>query len=347
MRVLAVSLFAVAAVAVLPSRLPERNAAQELARAAQTFAASLTDAQRPAALLPFPAEQRRAFHFVPDVYPGVRLGDLDLRARRAAHDLLRCALGHAGYLSATAVMALDDLLRALEEVGGRKAPHRDAERYFFALFGDPAAAQPWGLRAQGHHLSVNFTIDPARGVVSVTPLFLGTNPHEVRSGAKAGSRVLGDLEDAAFALLGSLREAQLARAKLPGDVPADILLGPAAADDALGAPVGLPGSDLDAAQAALLETLLRAVTERVRDDLAADQLARIDRAALHFAWCGALAPGAPHYFRLHAGEFVFEYDNIQNGANHVHTIWRSPGRDFGRDWLRAHYQAEHTVPAKR
>ena len=39
--------------------------------------------------------------------------------------------------------------------------------------------------------------------------------------------------------------------------------------------------------------------------------------------------------------FVFEYDNVQNEANHVHLVWRLAGRDFGADWLAAHHAAEH------
>jgi hypothetical protein len=33
-----------------------------------------------------------------------------------------------------------------------------------------------------------------------------------------------------------------------------------------------------------------------------------------------------------------EYDNIQNGANHVHAVWRDFNGDFGRDLLKRHYE---------
>jgi len=37
-----------------------------------------------------------------------------------------------------------------------------------------------------------------------------------------------------------------------------------------------------------------------------------------------------------------EYDNVQGGANHVHSVWRDPENDFGDDLLRGHYEeAEH------
>ena len=46
-----------------------------------------------------------------------------------------------------------------------------------------------------------------------------------------------------------------------------------------------------------------------------------------------------HYFRLHGPNFIIEYDNTQNDANHVHIVWHSLENDFGLDVLRQHYQA--------
>jgi len=35
---------------------------------------------------------------------------------------------------------------------------------------------------------------------------------------------------------------------------------------------------------------------------------------------------------------LIEYDNTQNDANHIHSVWHDPRRDFGLDLLRAHYE---------
>jgi hypothetical protein len=32
---------------------------------------------------------------------------------------------------------------------------------------------------------------------------------------------------------------------------------------------------------------------------------------------------------------------VQDDANHVHTVWRDPARDFGADLLRQHYERDH------
>jgi hypothetical protein len=63
--------------------------------------------------------------------------------------------------------------------------------------------------------------------------------------------------------------------------------------------------------------------------------------ALSFAWAGSLAAGRPHYFRVHGPTVLIEYDNTQDGANHVHSVWIDPQGVFGRDLLKAHYQGQH------
>ena len=38
--------------------------------------------------------------------------------------------------------------------------------------------------------------------------------------------------------------------------------------------------------------------------------------------------------------FAIEYDNYQNNANHVHTVWRDFENDFAADLLRRHLEQE-------
>jgi hypothetical protein len=59
---------------------------------------------------------------------------------------------------------------------------------------------------------------------------------------------------------------------------------------------------------------------------------------VHFAWAGPIDPARGHYYRLHGPTILIEYDNTQNDANHIHTIWHDPGNAFGADQLRAHYE---------
>jgi hypothetical protein len=38
---------------------------------------------------------------------------------------------------------------------------------------------------------------------------------------------------------------------------------------------------------------------------------------------------------------LFEFDNVQGNANHIHEVWRSRAGDFGEDLLRHHRAVEH------
>jgi hypothetical protein len=63
--------------------------------------------------------------------------------------------------------------------------------------------------------------------------------------------------------------------------------------------------------------------------------------AVHFAWAGSDRPREGHYYRLQTPTFIVEYDNTQDGANHIHAVWRDPTRDFGIDPLRRHRRGAH------
>jgi hypothetical protein len=82
----------------------------------------------------------------------------------------------------------------------------------------------------------------------------------------------------------------------------------------------------------------------VRADVADDELRRVRDAGferLHFAWAGPVEPGHAHYYRIHGPTVLIEFDDTQNDANHIHSVWRDPARDFGADLLRVHYEHGH------
>jgi hypothetical protein len=108
------------------------------------------------------------------------------------------------------------------------------------------------------------------------------------------------------------------------------------------APKGVAGAELDAGQRELLLALLGTYFGRVPD--AASPLARYGAAALdavHIAWAGPTDPGLPHYYRVQGPGLLIEWDNTQRGANHAHSVWRDPERDFGLDVLAAHREQHH------
>jgi hypothetical protein len=62
---------------------------------------------------------------------------------------------------------------------------------------------------------------------------------------------------------------------------------------------------------------------------------------LFFAWSGRIEKNDPHYYRIQTPAFLIEYDDTQNNANHIHSVWRDFNGDFGQDLLAQHYQASH------
>ncbi len=293
------------------------------------------------AVLDFDSERRTDWHYVPRDRPGVRLGELDDAARDALHRLLQAALSSRGYLETTGILELEGILMELQSRPGRPATHRDPGLYTFAFHGPPDSAEPWSFRLEGHHLSLNFTYLGAQPV-GATPLFLGSQPHRVAAGPRAGWQVLGGRERLGFDLVRSLDEEQRAQAVLPGDAPGDILLGPGR-DRLAGEPLGIRADALTADQRQRLWFLVSEFIEVLEPARALEELERV-RAVLdelRFVWMGPIDPRSRHYYRVQGPHFVLEYDSTSPDGDHVHTVWRDLERDFGRDPLRLHRERDH------
>ncbi len=324
-------------------------AGSSVAAAAEAFIAALGPELRSKALAPFADPTRTDWHYVPRDYPGVAFGELDAAAMQKAKALLHTVLSDQGMQKVEAIVALEDVLHDLEAARGANGPVRDPRRYWLQVFGTPSRTETFAFRLQGHHVSLHFTVT-AGALLAATPTFFGSNPHEVPSGPHRGDRVLGRAEDLARGLLATLTPAQLARAHFADTAPADVLAGPGLATAAaIGAPRGLPASQLDAMQQELLWRLVREFVDDHEGAFAAATMQRITatgRDALHFGWAGSTQRGQGHYFCVQGPTLLLEYDNTQNDANHVHALYRDLQRDFGGDPLREHLHRDHAA-AKR
>ena len=309
-----------------------------MAAAAQAFLSALpADAQKRAAWA-FTDKERLNWHYVPRGREGVPFKAMPAPARAAAHELLKASLSAVGYGKAVNIVLLEDVLRRIETFG----LSRDPENYAFTVFGTPGPAVPWGWRVEGHHLSLNFTLVPGRPV-AVTPAFMGANPAEVPSGPQKGLRTLAAEQDLGRVLAQRLTEPQRTRTIIAAQSLGDIVSGPGRADS-LTTPAGLPLADMTGEQRGLAVQLIEAYARNMRAELAEQELARMREAGLeriHFAWAGPLDVGRAHYYRLHGPTLLIEFDNTQNNANHIHSVWHDPKRDFGLDLLRAHYERGH------
>jgi Protein of unknown function (DUF3500) len=309
-----------------------------MAGAALAFLGALAPDTRRRAAFAFPDKERLNWHYVPRRREGVAFKDMPAAGRAAAHELMKASLSAVGYDKAVNVIRLEEVLRRLETFGLL----RDPENYAFSVFGTPGPSAPWGWRVEGHHLSLNFTLVPGRPV-AMTPAFLGANPAEVPSGPHKGLRTLAAEQDLGRALVQSLDQAQRPRAIIAAQSLGDIVTGPGRTES-LTSPAGLALGDMTGDQRAQAVRLVETYARNMRGELAEQELGRMreaDVALIRFAWAGPLEPGKPHYYRLHGPTLLIEYDNTQNDANHIHSVWHDPRRDFGLDLLRAHYEHGH------
>jgi hypothetical protein len=309
-----------------------------MAGAALAFLGALPADARKRAVFAIGDRERLNWHYVPRGREGVPFKAMPAPARAAAHELMKASLSAVGYGKATNIIQLEDVLRRIESFG----LSRDPENYAFTVFGNPGASAPWSWRVEGHHLSLNFTLVPGQPV-ALTPAFMGANPAEVPSGPKKGQRALAAEQDLGRALAQSLTAAQRARSVIAAESLGDIVTGPGRADS-LATPAGLPLADMTGDQRSLAAKLIEEYARNMRSELAEQELRRMTEAGserVHFAWAGPLEPGRAHYYRLHGPTLLIEYDNTQNNANHVHSVWHDPRRDFGQDLLRAHYEHGH------
>jgi len=313
------------------------KASSTMASTATRFLASLTPEQREQATFKFDVDERLNWHYIPRERKGLPIKAMNEEQRKLARDLLHSGLSQRGYLTATSIMDLESVLGDLERRQGGGNIVRDPERYFFSVFGTPSARDAWGWRVEGHHVSLNFTIVNG-ALVAGTPSFFGSNPAEVKDGPKKGLRILAQEEDAARALLLALDPTQRAKATIDSVAPKDIVTTNAVKVDPL-SPVGIPASALEPKQRDLLMRLIDVYTSGMAGDLAADRMAKMRHAGVEkvaFAWAGEAEHGKPHYYRIQGPTFLVEYDNTQNDANHIHSVWRDFAGDFGRDLLREH-----------
>jgi len=280
---------------------------------------------------------------------GLAMGDMSDRQRVLAHRLIACGLSPQGYQKSAGIMRMDDLVReyigeiAFEVTGPIEI---GKEFYWLAVFGTPGNQGPWSWQLEGHHLGLNFTV--VDGSMSVTPAFMGADPAEVQQGPLAGWRLLGGEEDRAFALLASLDDEQRGQAVLSATVPRGIFTKPGRGD-ALQEFAGLSAASMTGPQRQLLWLLIGEYVQNL-DPVMADriigEILQDGLDSLYFAWMGPTLPGSAIYYRIHGPAILIEFDHAANirsrklepDPNHIHSIMRIPGQDFGDDLLRRHYE---------
>ncbi len=312
------------------------SAGVKMTAAAQKFLDTLSREQKEKAIISFDDKERTNWHFVPlekdkkSTRKGLPLEAMSAEQKAAALNLLRAGTSEKGYTQATTIMSLESILKELEQ---DKGPVRNPGWYFFSVFGNPAKTGKWGWRVEGHHLSLNFTVDSGK-VIGATPALFGANPAIVKDGPRKGLRSLPGAEDFARELFGSLDEKQRKVAFRAEQFPE---IEQAKAGPNVGEPVGLAAEKMNEKQRNLLTKLVYDYASRMPADIAAVELAQAKDAGIekvHFAYAGGTEPGKPYTYRVQGPTFVIEFLNVQadgakNPANHIHSSWRNIKGDFG------------------
>ena len=323
--------------------------AKELQLVATDILDSMTDLQKKRVLFDMKDSARVQWNNLPiglRARVGVNIGSMTEGQRIQLHRLISVSLSSQGYLKSTAVFHMDNLLnimydtlKARGEVDSStykflmdlKWTHKN---FYLAFFGDPRSGNNWGYKIEGHHLSLNFTV--LNGKVSVTPFFIGADPAEYRILEYAGWRILGQEDDLGIKLVNSFTPEMRKRATWDTVVPRDIITA-AESGKRLINNWGVKVSEMNAAQQDLVARIIREYVFNFEWEKANEEYSKIMKAGLkdvYFGWIGPYTESQSHYYMLNGPTFLIEMDNR---ANHIHTIWREKGNEYGEDVLKRHY----------
>jgi len=305
--------------------------------AATKFINSLDSSQKVKSIFEFEEMSRYEWHFLPGsmtTRQGISIKDIDTIQKENFYILLKYFLSERGYDRTKEIMTYEYLLQELEP----NNRHRIPENYFVAIYGHPNQDSIWGWKFSGHHLALNFTI--VNNKIAFAPFFFGISPAIVKGSNIKEKRIIKDEEDLAFKLINSLSKLQKQKTIFQLKAFTEIVTTNAQQVAPLTS-VGLTAREMTYEQKSILNQLLVAYLSSMPKQIASARMKRIateDMEVIRFGWAGGLIPGEPHYYRIQGKTFLIEFDNTQDNANHIHSVWRDFNGDFGSDLLKEHYQ---------
>lgn len=361
---------------------------QEIVQATQAFYATLTPQQQINLQQPFEHPYRtRGFCYVlahcKTEYVGLRMRDLQIKQKYALNQLLMKVLSGEGYARAIQTMNREWLLQEMENahradpkqypvVGSAQVPQwtppllRGAEDYYVAIFGKPGAPTGWGIRFEGHHLTVNSTYGENNGQVqvSVLPMFFGASPMLVPKApepasryphwhAQQGQQSLQREAWLARSFLRTLTQPQTAISQWR-QLPAAELAGgtdmPLQAEHYLhNQRPGQPVAQLTATQQALLWDFMQSFLLTQNPHAVPWDLLKQDLQHARIWWFGDIQDEqAELYLRVQSSRYLVELLQANSfgvisdvKANHVHASFRDLTSDWDFNVLGEHLKNQH------
>ncbi len=301
---------------------------QAMANAAQVFLDSLDDGQRQRAALALDHGERREWTNLP-ARPGaggIRLGELSGTQVEAFCDLMGTLFSEQGYAKMCNIMLADDQL--LE--GGRPRRGFGTEDFSVVVFGKPSSDGPWAFQLDGHHLGLNLAMEGS--AVTMSPSFIGTQPEAYHLADKQIRPLAGEI-DGAFQLINSLSEAQRKQA-IVSEKRGRIKTGPGN-DGKVPTPAGVPCSEFDDSQRALLLGLVSEWVNNLPPEQAENRLGQLEGEIdqMYFAWNGPTKLMSDISYTIQGPSLIIEYscqDLGGNPLNHLHTMYRDPTNEYGK-----------------
>ena len=313
-----------------------------MSKSAKDFLSDLTSDQYSKVTFDFKSYERENWHYIPKLRNGLSRLEMNQNQLRSADDLIANSVNTNVYHQIKNIINLELILKEIEQKNGSLTFDRNPNLYYYSMFGYPDNKEPWGWRIEGHHVSLNFTIVDCYTILA-TPSFLGSNPARIKHGKQKESQILKDEEYFARKLFMSLDKNQQYKAVIYPVVPQEFITR-ASRRVEITEPVGLAANSMNATQRRLLISLIKVYINRQSLEFAKKTFKKIEGDGIdniHFAWVGSEHAGQPHYYRIHGPCFFAEYDNTQDNANHIHSVWRDLNNDFGVDSLQTHYKNHH------
>ncbi len=364
---------------------------RELSKSVQTFLATLDEDQRASVVLPFDDPYRtRDFCYVlarcNEDYV-LRIADLNSTQKIALNNLLMKSFSGMGYSRAVQTMNNEWLIEEMENahradpenyptVGSplvaewTPPPQRNAPNFYIAFFGDPGSLNPWGLRFEGHHLSLNLTFggEGEQMAVATLPMFFGSSPTIVpespavdpgettpypRWQAQEGQQMLHREAWLGRSFLQTL-DAQTLDLGTWSALPDVVLAGGADAPlDALsyleGEKAGIAVADLDGLQQELLWELALEFLQTQANYHVDLEAVKADLADARVWWYGDIEDEQQDlYVRVQSDRYLIELLQSNTfgvlsevASNHVHASFRDLTSDWDYDALSTHLQEHH------
>tara|TARA_B110001454_G_C12723278_1_gene436234 strand:+ start:32547 stop:33590 length:1044 start_codon:yes stop_codon:yes gene_type:complete len=311
--------------------------AEKMSQAAQAFLDSLTENQKQSAVLSLNSRKYLEWRFFPEpthiaslVLPerkGVGINSLNSDQTEALRLLLKEGVSEKGLDALDAAIELDK--DSSVELRGRLNLFLfdyGPENYFVTFFGKPSDKK-WAWRLEGHHISINFTIENGE-IVSSLPVFIGTTIKSIQVGDKS-IEPLKDVAELAQQLATSLQPEQL---RMAGQAIKKVPLFNPVAPGILGGKTripsekykGLSSSTMTDEQKTTIVNLLEAYQSHFTAEISGQNMISISRQDIkdiELIWTGDVTMKKPFYFRILGPHFILEFNTSEGHADHFHTAW--------------------------